>query len=74
MRWWDGKAWTEDVRESTEGGLPGLAVAGFAVGALLPVVGVVIAVVLLARSQVGPGLAVLVWSILAAGVFLALMA
>lgn len=35
---------------------------GIITGVLLPIIGVVIAIVLLARNQVGPGLAVLVTS------------
>ena len=47
---------------------------GIAAGLLLPIIGVVIAIVLLARDEIGPGLAVLVTSGLGFLLALALLA
>jgi hypothetical protein len=47
---------------------------GMVAGLLLPIVGVVIAIVLLARDEIGPGLAVLVTSGLGFVLALALLA
>ncbi len=61
-RYWDGRAWTDLTREHKQGGVSALTFWGIIAGLLLPIVGAVIAIVLLARSQVGPGLAVLLTS------------
>lgn len=50
-----------------------LAIVGFIVAIPLPVVGAVFAVILLARGEVGPGLAVLLWSAIVAFLFVASM-
>lgn len=59
-RYWNGKAWTEETRAHKEGST--LVAWGFIAALLMPIIGAVIAIVLLARNQIGPGLAVLVAS------------
>lgn len=73
LRWWNGNEWTSHIRPQTLE-LPRLEVAGLTGGILFPLVGFVIAIILLSRDRIGPGLAclassclgVVIWSALAA--------
>ncbi len=62
LRWWNGKQWTDEVRAHKAGGASSLAIWGIVAGLLLPIVGVVIAIVLFVRNEIGPGLAALLAS------------
>lgn len=72
LRWWDGDRWTHDVRPHDPGASSALETWGVVGGLLVPIVGVVIAIVLFSRNRVGPGLAALSASVLGAVIFLAL--
>lgn len=61
-RYWNGKAWTDETREHKQGGASTLAVWGIIAALLMPIIGVIIAIVLFVRNEVGPGLAALVAS------------
>ncbi len=71
-RYWDGRSWTERTRGHKPGGLSTLAVVGLVLALLFPVGGVVVAVMLLMRHEVGPGLGVLLACGVGAVIFVAL--
>lgn len=62
LRYWNGKAWTDHTREHGKSQVSPLAFWGIVAGLLLPILGVVIAIILFVRSEVGPGIGVLVAS------------
>jgi hypothetical protein len=62
LRWWNGKQWTDETRARKVSSAPPLAAWGILAGLLLPIVGVVIAIVLFVRNEIGPGLAALLAS------------
>jgi hypothetical protein len=73
-RYWDGKQWTDRTRARGEkpGGLSPLAFWGIILAFIFPIGGAIIAIILFARSQIGPALAVLVACGVGMVVFLAL--
>jgi len=72
QRWFDGRQWTDRTRNHREGGVSPLVVLGLVLGLVFPIGGAVVAVVLLVRNQIGPGLAVALMSVVGAVVFVAI--
>jgi hypothetical protein len=62
QRYWNGYAWTKQTRSARETRVQTLAIWGIIAGLLLPIVGVVIAIVLFVRNEIGPGIAALLAS------------
>jgi hypothetical protein len=82
LAWWDGQRWTGQYttvsqqkadREAVEDKGSALMVIGFVFAVLLPIVGIVIGVVLLAKNRIGPGLGVIGASLLMGIVYAALV-
>jgi Protein of unknown function (DUF2510) len=71
LRWWDGKQWTDRTRLHDPGGLSTLAGIGIALGLVFPLGGLICGVILLARSEIGPGFAALAASCMGMVIWLA---
>ena len=74
QRYWDGSRWSDHVapmaasqpRRSTEAeDVSGLVVAGVITSIIIPIIGFIIGIVLMAKNKPGPGLACLILSIVA---------
>ena len=74
IRYWNGNSWTDHVApmhqglqlgRDAAGDDSGLIAAGFILAILMPIIGFIIGIVLLAKSQAGPGVGCLVVSVIA---------
>ena len=75
QRYWDGVRWADHYAPSaapahaatarTDGDDKELVILGFALAVLMPIFGAIAGIVLLAKNRIGPGIGVLVCSVLA---------
>ncbi|SDC21749.1 Protein of unknown function [Nocardioides lianchengensis] len=77
QRYWDGKRWTDHIAPATnqppvattEADRSGLIAAGIVTSILIPIIGGIIGIVLIAKDRVGPGLGCIVIALISGSVW-----